>query len=257
MSVESEETTPQPDPSAKPTGSSPATKIVVLGIVAAVAFFAWRQFGDALSLDYLASKETELRQYREDHPVLVYGLALAIYVLVTGLSLPGALVLSLSYAWYFGFVRGVLVVSFASTGGATISFLLSRYVFRESVQARFGNRLEAVNRAFEREGAFYLFTLRLITAVPFVLINPLMGLTPIRVWTFWWVSQLGMLPGTAVYVYAGSQFPDLKTLAEEGGAGVLSPELVAAFAMLGVFPIVTKKLIAKWKARGAAAAVDE
>lgn len=230
----------------KPGGN--ATKVVVLLVVVAAAFFAYYNYGDALSLDYLASKEANLRQYRQDNPVLVYGVAMAIYVLVTGLSLPGASVLTLAYAWYFGFVRGMVVVSFASTGGATMAFLLSRYFLRETIQSRFGNRLAAVNGALEREGAFYLFTLRLITAVPFFVINPVMGLTPIRVWTYWWVSQVGMLPGTVVYVYAGSQFPDLQTLAEKGGSGILTPQLILAFALLGIFPIVAKKIIAKWKA---------
>lgn len=247
MSAEHEEST-LPSVSTNKSSGGKTTKLVVLVIFAAVAFFAYRQFGDALSLDYLASKEAELRQYRQDNPVLVYGFAVAVYVLVTGLSLPGALVLSLSYAWYFGFVRGMVVVSFASTGGATMSFLLSRYILRETIQSRFGNRLALVNEAFKREGAFYLFTLRLITAVPFFVINPVMGLTPIRIWTFWWVSQLGMLPGTAVYVYAGSQFPDLKTLAENGTSEILTPQLVVAFALLGTFPIVAKKVIGQWKA---------
>lgn len=247
MSVESEETTPQPDPPEKRTGS-PAAKLIVLALVAGAAFFAWRQFGDALSLDYLASKEAELRQYRQDNPMLVYGVAIAIYVLVTGLSLPGASVLTLAYAWYFGFVRGMVVVSFSSTGGATMAFVLSRYFLRETIQGRFGDKLASFNEALQREGAFYLFTLRLIPAVPFFVINVVMGLTPLKTSTYWWVSQVGMLPGTVVYVYAGSQFPDLQTLAEKGGSGILTPQLILAFVLLGVFPIVVKKVIARWKA---------
>ena len=238
---------PQPAKLPKLSGSK-ATKIVVLVMVAAAATFAYFNYGDALSLDYLASREAELRQYRLDNPVLVYGVALLIYVLVTGLSLPGASVLTLTYAWYFGFVRGLVLVSFASTGGATMAFLLSRYFLQDTIQSRFGDKLTAFNEALEREGAFYLFTLRLIPAVPFFVINVVMGLTPLRTSTYWWVSQLGMFPGTIVYVYAGSQFPDLKTLAEKGGSGILTPQLFLAFVLLGLFPLVVKKVIGKWKA---------
>jgi uncharacterized membrane protein YdjX (TVP38/TMEM64 family) len=224
------------------------TKVVVLLAVVAAAFFAYYNFGDALSLNFLASKEAQLRQYRQDNPALVYGVAMAIYVLATGFSLPGATVLTLAYAWYFGFVRGMVVVSFASTAGATMAFVLSRYFLRDTFQRKFGDKLATFNEALAREGAFYLFTLRLIYGVPFFSINVLMGLTPIRISTYWWVSQLGMLPGTAVIVYTGSQFPDLKTLAEDGASGVFTWPLILAFALLGVFPIVAKKTIAKWKA---------
>lgn len=247
MPIEPDDVTPVVEMLDKESGGN-ATKVIVLLAVVAAVFFAYHNYGDALSLDYLASKEAELRQYRHDNPVLVYGVAMVIYVLVTGLSLPGASVLSLTYAWYFGFVRGMVIVSFASTGGATMAFVMSRYFLRETIQRRFGDKLVSFNEALEREGAFYLFTLRLIPAVPFFVINLVMGLTPLKASTYWWVSQLGMLPGTVVYVYAGSQFPDLQTLAEKGGSGILTPQLILAFAMLGVFPIVVKKLIATWKA---------
>ncbi len=256
MSTEVENGTSSPDAVPNKSGSK-ATKIIVLLAVVAAALFAYHNYGDALSLDYLASKEAELRQYRVDNPVLVYGVAMVIYVLVTGLSLPGASVLTLAYAWYFGFVRGMIVVSFASTSGATMAFILSRYLLQETIQNRFKEKLVSFNEALEREGAFYLFTLRLIPAVPFFVINVVMGLTPLKTRTFWWISQVGMLPGTAVYVYAGSQFPDLKTLADKGGSGILTPELIAAFVLLGVFPIVVKKVIGKWKASKTATAVEE
>ena len=255
MSAESEDATPAVETPEKKSGGN-ATKLVALLIVVAAAFFAYYSYGDALSLDYLASKEAELRQYRQDNPVLVYGVAIAIYVLVTGLSLPGASVLTLAYAWYFGFVRGMVVVSFASTGGATMAFVLSRYFLRETIQSRFGDKLVSFDEALEREGAFYLFTLRLIPAVPFFVINVVMGLTPLRTSTYWWVSQLGMLPGTVVYVYAGSQFPDLQTLAEKGGSGILTPQLILAFVLLGIFPIVAKRIIAKWQASKSANAAS-
>ena len=148
--------------------------------------------------------------------------------------------MSLVCGWFFGFWRGVVIVSFASTAGATMAFLLSRYLFRDTIQNRFGDRLERFNRALESEGAFYLFTLRMIPAVPFFVINVVMGLTPIRLWTFWWVSQLGMLAATCVYVYAGAQVPSLPDLAEQGVAGILTPRLAAALVLLGVFPLAVR-----------------
>ena len=228
-------------------------RIAVLLTVGATIFFAYRAFGEALSLESLASQEMELKQIQRDRPVLVFGAAFLIYVTATGLSLPGATVLTLVFGWYFGFVRAVVLVSFASTAGATVAFLLSRYLLRDVVQNRFGDKLVAFNSSLEHEGAFYLFTLRLIPAVPFFVINVVMGLTPLKTSTFWWVSQLGMLPGTAVYVYAGSQFPDLRTLAEKGGSGILTPQLIVSFVLLGIFPLIVKKTMARLK-RGRKAA---
>ena len=199
--------------------------------------------GDELSFDNLAEREMSLRQYQEAHPVLVLGFAFLFYVLVTGLSLPGATVMSLSYAWFFGFWRGIVLVSFASTAGATVAFIMSRTLFRDVINHRFGKQLEVFNKALDEEGAFYLFSLRLIPIVPFFVINAVMGLTRLRVATFWWVSQVGMLPGTLAYVYAGSTVPDLQTLADKGAAAV-PPQLLVAFVILGILPIALKKLVA-------------
>ncbi|MDA1017220.1 MAG: TVP38/TMEM64 family protein [Planctomycetota bacterium] len=156
------------------TGGSQATsgrsgwkKVLTLLAVGAVMAVAWTKYRDALTLDNLAAQEAVLRGYQQSHPVLVYGAAFVLYVVVTGLSLPGATILTLTFGWYFGFWRSVLLVSFASTAGATLAFLLSRYILRDAVQSRFGERLAGFNAALEREGAFYLFTLRLIPAVPF------------------------------------------------------------------------------------------
>lgn len=171
-------------------------------------------FGDRLSVDELAEREATLRQYQQDHPVRVFVLAFLTYVLVTGLSVPGAALMSLFMGWYFRFAQGFILVSFAAAGGATVAFLLSRYFLREPIQRRFGDRLNAFNEALDREGAFYLFTLRLVPVVPFFVINVVMGLTRIRTLTFWWVSQLGMLAGTCVFVYAGSTLPSLAQLAD-------------------------------------------
>lgn len=218
--------------------------IVFAGLVIAGTVVYWK-YGDAVNFERLATHEARLREYQQQRPVLVYAAAFLIYVLVTGLSLPGAVVLSLSYAWFFGFWRGLVLISFASTAGATVAFLLSRFLFREAVQSRFGDRLQNLNAAFEREGAFYLFTLRLMPSIPFFLINVLMGLTPIHTRTYWWVSQLGMLPGTGVYVFAGSQIPDLQTFSEQGVRGIFSPGLLVAFVALAVLPLLIKRLLAK------------
>ncbi len=226
--------------------SSPLRKVVVLAILSAIISVVYYQYADVLTLEGLAAKEAELREFKIQNPWLVYGIAFAVYVAVTGLSLPFGAVLSLVFAWFFGFWRGVFLISFASTTGATMAFLLSRYLFRDTIQTRFSDQLASINESLKREGAFYLFTLRLIPAVPFFVINLVMGLTPMRATTYWWVSQLGMLPGTAVYVYAGSQFPDLKTLAKEGAGGILTWPLLIAFALLGVFPLVVKKIMSRW-----------
>jgi uncharacterized membrane protein YdjX (TVP38/TMEM64 family) len=225
----------------------PIGRLLVFAGVVLAAGIVYLQFGDQLDLDSLAQRELQLRTWKSDHPILVYAVAVLVYVSITGLSLPGALILTLVYAWYFDFVPALIVVSFSSTAGATLAFLFSRYLLRDSIQSRFGDRLQKVNEAFEREGGFYLFTMRLIPAIPFFTINLLMGLTSIRVVTYWWISQLGMLPGTAVYVYAGSSVPDLNTLKEKGTAGILSPELIAAFVLLGVFPIVVKKVTERFR----------
>ena len=219
------------------------TKLLVVAVVATAAVAGYLRFGDALSLSAIAQQEAALRDFQQVYPLLVAGVAFAIYVAVTGLSLPGAAVLTLVFGWYFGFFQALLLVSFASTSGASLSFLLSRYVLRASVQARFGQRLRAFDAALARDGAFYLFTLRLVPAVPFFMINLVMGLTPIALGTYWWVSQLGMLPGTAVYVYAGSTVPDLQTLSEQGVSGILSPQLLLAFVLLGLFPLVVKLIM--------------
>ena len=224
-------------------GTGSRTRLAVLLAVAAVAVAGYLRFGDALSLAAIAEQEAALRGYQQANPWLVYGAAFLVYVAVTGLSLPGAAVLTLVFGWYFDFLRAVVLVSFASTTGASLGFLLSRYVFRDAVQSRFGDRLRAFNEALARDGAVYLFTLRLIPAVPFFVINLVMGLTPLRAATFWWVSQIGMLPGTAVYVYAGSAVPDLQLLAERGLGGIVSPQVLAAFVLLGVFPLLVRTIM--------------
>lgn len=222
-------------------------KAAVFLVAAAAATAGYVLFGDQLTLQNLARQEAALRSFQQDHPVLVYAIAFAVYCAVTGLSLPGAAALSLLYGWYFGVWRALILVSFASTSGATLAFLLSRFLFRDFVRRRFGERLERFDQALAREGAFFLFTLRLVPYVPFFVINAVMGLTPIRTWTFWWVSQLGMLPGTIVYVYAGSSVPSLQSLATKGIHAVFTPrqlaEIFIAFSLLGVFPLIVRSVV--------------
>ena len=219
----------------------------MLLLLAATAGIGFWMFGNELTLSKLATREAAFRQYQTDHPALTYLIAFGIYVAVTGLSLPGATPMTLVMAWLFGFWRALILVSLGSTTGATVAFLLSRYLFRQSITDRFGERLEKFNAALQREGAFYLFTLRLIPAVPFFVINAVMGLTPVSVRTFWWVSQLGMLPGTAVYVFAGSRVPNLQTLADKGIYAIFTTgqmaQILSALALLGLFPLLLRQLM--------------
>ncbi|HYN12076.1 MAG TPA: FAD-dependent oxidoreductase, partial [Burkholderiales bacterium] len=178
------------------------------------------------------------------HPGLTAFGFFVLYVAVTGLSLPGATLMTLVAGAVFGLLLGTLIVSFASSIGATIAFLASRFLLRDWVQRRFGAQLKPINDGVAREGGFYLFTLRLIPVVPFFVINLLMGLTPIRAWTFYWTSQLGMLAGTLVYVNAGTQLAKIESL-----QGILSWQLIGAFVLLGLFPLVAKRIVDAAKAR--------
>jgi uncharacterized membrane protein YdjX (TVP38/TMEM64 family) len=161
-----------------------------------------------------------------------------IYVAVTALSIPGAAIMTLAGGALFGVLAGTLIVSFASTIGATLAFLASRYLFRDWVQTRFGDRLSGVNEGVARDGAFYLFSLRLVPVFPFFAVNLLMGLTPIRTWTYYWVSQIGMLLGTIVYVNAGTQLASIQSLRD-----IASPVLLASFAALGLLPWAGKAIM--------------
>jgi len=220
-----------------------AKRAFVFLLVVALFVIAYVTLGERLSLRNLASQEATLLHFRDEHLVLVYLLVFLLYATVTGLSLPGATGMTLVIASYLGFGPAVVTVSFASTTGATIALLFSRYLFRDSIERRFGDRLVAFNEALEREGIFYLLTLRLIPAVPFFVINLVMGLTKMRVRTYWWVSQLGMLPGTCVYVFMGSRL-SLSVIAEKGAAGFFRWDVFLALALLGLFPLAVKRLIA-------------
>lgn len=211
--------------------------ICVLLAFAAIGYL-WVQGG--FSFEAVAAQESDLRTYQQAHPRFFYGAAFLFYVGVTGLSLPGAWLLTLVFGWLFGFLPGLILVSFASTGGASLAFLLSRHLLTRIIKPLYGHSLQVVRESLARDGAFYLFTLRLIPAMPYVGINLVMGLTPIKLVTFWWVSQLGMLPATIVYVSAGSTVPDLHALGDQGVSGIISPQLLVAFAVLGLFPLLAR-----------------
>ncbi|MCU0833970.1 MAG: FAD-dependent oxidoreductase [Chromatiaceae bacterium] len=221
------------------------SRLLLFGLIAlaVVAFFAF-DLGRFLSLDAFKTQQAAVAGLRADHPWLLAGVYFGVYVLVTGLSLPGAAVLTLIGGALFGLLWGTLIVSFASTIGATLAFLVARFLLRDWVQARYGARLKAINRGIEREGGYYLFTLRLVPIFPFFVINLAMALTPIRTWTFYWVSQVGMLAGTLVYVNAGTQLAEVESV-----QGLVSPGLLASFALLGLFPLIARRLAAWLQAR--------
>ena len=210
--------------------------LLILVLVASFFAFDLERF---LTLESLKQHQSDFVALKAQSPWLVAIAFFAVYVIVTALSLPGALVMTLAVGALFGLAMGTLLVSFASSIGATLAFLASRFVLRDIVQHRFGDKLKTVNDGFAKDGAFYLFTLRLVPVFPFFLINLLMGLTPMRTRTFYWVSQIGMLAGTLVFVNAGTQLAQLHSL-----SGILSPALLLSFALLGVFPLLSRKMIA-------------
>lgn len=219
---------------------------IVLAAGAAVALFFVLGLDSWLSFEHLKASRQEFQDLYAAHSALLVGAYFALYVLVAALSLPGAVVLSLAGGALFGFWTGFVVISFASSVGATLACLASRYVLRDWVRSKFGDRLARMNAGVEREGAYYLFTLRLIPVFPFFLVNLLMGLTPMPLRTFYWVSQLGMIPGTAVFVNAGSQLGRI-----ESPSAILSPGLLVSFALIGLMPLALKKIMGAVRARRA------
>jgi pyruvate/2-oxoglutarate dehydrogenase complex dihydrolipoamide dehydrogenase (E3) component/uncharacterized membrane protein YdjX (TVP38/TMEM64 family) len=224
-------------------------KIAVISIIA-IAIAAWFHYdlGVYLQFDTLQQRVGELRNWYAAHPLLAGLLYFVLYVLVTALSVPGAAVMTLAGGALFGFWYALLLVSFASSLGATLAFLVSRLLLRDWVQGRFARQLRAFNEGFERDGAFYLFSLRLVPLFPFFVINLLTGLLPIRTWRFYWVSQLGMLPGTAAYVNAGTRLGELQSM-----SGIISAPLLLSFVLLAVFPLLAKWLLGYLQARRALA----
>jgi uncharacterized membrane protein YdjX (TVP38/TMEM64 family) len=216
--------------------------LIVAAIVVAVILFKVLGLGHYLTLDYLKASQDKFSQLYGENRLAVIAAYMAIYITVTALSLPGAAVMTLAGGAMFGFWIGFVVVSFASTIGATLACFVARFLLRDWVQNRFGDKLSTINNGIEKEGAFYLFSLRLVPIFPFFVINLAMGLTTMKLLTFYWVSQIGMLPGTMVYVNAGKELGQIESL-----SGILSPGLILSFVILGVFPITVKKLLTFYK----------
>jgi pyruvate/2-oxoglutarate dehydrogenase complex dihydrolipoamide dehydrogenase (E3) component/uncharacterized membrane protein YdjX (TVP38/TMEM64 family) len=231
-----------------------AKLIVIAAVIILIAAFFIFDLGRFFTLDYLKSQQQAFQDYYAAHRLATLFSYFIIYVLVTALSLPGAAVMTLAGGALFGFWAALVVVSFASSIGATLAFLVSRFLLRDWVQAKFGDKLKAINAGVEREGSFYLFSLRLVPLFPFFVINLVMGLTPMRTAAFYWVSQIGMLAGTAVYVNAGTQLGSITSL-----GGILKPGIILSFVLLGLFPLLAKKILKFVKVRQtepAAATVD-
>jgi len=220
-------------------------KIVILAVVISlIVAFKVFNLGQYLTLSFLKESLDKFNDLYEKHQVLVIAGYFIIYVLTTSLSLPGASPLGIVGGALFGFWVATLVVSFASTIGATLACFISRFLLRDWVQSKFSDKIAKVNEGIEKEGAFYLFTLRLIPIFPFWMINLVMGLTKMPLSRFYWVSQIGMLPGTMVYVNAGKELAKIESI-----KGIFSPRLIISFALLGIFPIAVKKLVAFYRKR--------
>jgi len=240
------------------TVSRIALALLAIGLVAAYFLLDPGQYlggacgGQLFSLDCFNSQRSALHDMVAANGLIAAAAFFGVYVLVTALSVPGAAVMTLIGGALFGLIEGTLLVSFASAIGATLAFLISRFVLGEVVQNRFGKKLVALNRGVEKDGAFYLFALRLVPVFPFFVINLAMGLTPLRTLTFYWVSQLGMLPGTLVYVNAGTQLGQIQSL-----SGILTPGLIGSFILLGLFPLIARKTLAGFAARKALRGYDK
>jgi pyruvate/2-oxoglutarate dehydrogenase complex dihydrolipoamide dehydrogenase (E3) component/uncharacterized membrane protein YdjX (TVP38/TMEM64 family) len=211
---------------------------LVLTVGLAIAGFFAFDLGQYLNLQTLKAQQAAIEAFRASNPLLSIGGFFIVYVVTTALSFPGAALLTLAAGAIFGLLWGTLIVSVASTIGATLAFLMSRFLLRDWVVQRFGQRLAAIDDGVRREGGFYLFTLRLVPAFPFFLVNLLLGLTAMKTWTYFWVSQLGMLAGTIVYVNAGTQLARLDSL-----SGILSPGLLGSFVLLGIFPLIARRIV--------------
>lgn len=221
-------------------------KLVIGLILVATIILLATQFGQYLTLENAKQQQTLLSEYIDNNFLVAAVIYFVGYVAITAFSIPGAAVVTLLGAALFGFFTSLLLVSFASTLGATLAFLSSRFLLRDWVQGKFGSKLETINQGVEKDGAFYLFSLRLIPVFPFFLINLLMGLTPISTARFYLVSQLGMLPGTMVYLNAGTQLANINSL-----SGIVSPSVLASFVLLGLFPVIAKWVMSRIRPSGA------
>lgn len=226
--------------------------LIIAAIIILVILFKIFGLGQYLTLDYLKASQEKFTQLYTSNSVGVITAYMAVYITVTALSLPGAAVMTLAGGAMFGFWIGVLVVSFASTIGATLACFVARFLLRDWVQNKFGEKLSAINKGIEEEGPFYLFSLRLVPIFPFFVINLAMGLTPMKLVSFYWVSQIGMLPGTMVYINAGKELGQIESL-----SGILSPGLIISFVLLGLFPITVKKVLYLYKNKSSKPAPDK
>ena len=215
------------------------SKTQLLAVVAVlVAIFFFFDWDDYLTLDALKAQQAEILDFYANRPLLTLLVYAIIYIVVTGLSLPGATILTLAGGALFGLLWGTIIVSFASSIGATVAFLAARFVFRDGVEQKFGDYLKKIDEGIAKDGAYYLFTLRLVPLIPFFGINLVMGLTTMKTSTYYWISQIGMLPGTLVYVNAGTQLAQIKSLSD-----ITSPLLIFSFLLLGIFPWIAKKVV--------------
>ncbi len=217
--------------------------LLVVLIVIVMLFFSF-DLGQYLTLGYIKSQQQIIHDYYQQNSLLTVLLFFILYVLITAISLPGAAVMTLAAGAIFGLLTGVVVVSFASSLGATCAFLVSRYIMRDAVQQRFAEKLKTINQGIEKDGAFYLFALRLVPAFPFFIVNLVMGLTHLKIATFYWVSQLGMLAGTIVYVNAGTQLSQINALSD-----IASAEIIFSFVLLALLPFIGRKIIGTIKLR--------
>jgi uncharacterized membrane protein YdjX (TVP38/TMEM64 family) len=217
------------------------SQLMLLAVIATIVIlFFYYDVQAFLTLEYFQAQREAIVTFYQGHVWESIAIYFLIYILVTGLSLPGATLLTLVGGAIFGLFVGLIIVSFASSIGATLAFLLGRYLFKDAVHKRFEQQLGLINRGIEKDGAFYLFALRLVPVFPFFAINLAMALTTIKTWTFYWVSQVGMLAGTLVYVNAGKEIGKLESV-----GGILSPTLLLSFALLGLFPLIAKKVLNK------------
>ena len=223
--------------------TAPKLLLITVIVILAVLFFAL-DLGQYFTLENLKGHQEDLNAYYLEHKLIMISTYFLAYVAVAALSLPGAAVMTLAGGALFGLGVGFVLVSFASTIGATLAFLVARFLLRDTVENKFGDKLTAINEGIRKDGAFYLFTLRLVPIFPFFIINLLMGLTSLRASVFYLISQVGMLPGTLVFVNAGTQLARIDSL-----QGILSPSLILSFALLGVFPLIAKKLVGVVKRR--------
>lgn len=218
--------------------------IILLIIIVLIVIFRIFNLGEYLSLTYIKESQSKFEILYSEHRITAIAGYMGTYIIVTSLSLPGGAIMGLLAGALFGLITGTVAVSFASTIGATIACFVSRFILRDWIQGKFGDKLKTINKGVEKEGAFYLFTLRLIPAFPFWLINLVMGLTKMPLRRYYWVSQVGMLPGTIVFVNAGKELGKIDSL-----SGIFSPGLILSFVLLGLFPIITKKLLGFYKSR--------